>query len=547
MQRTVRGGANQLVELVENLGAPRILVLGDAILDRYIWGDAERVSQEAPVILLRADRDETRLGGAANVANMVRGLGAQVTLATVVGDDADAATLVRALETAGIDSLAVIRDSSRPTTVKERFIGKAQNRHPHQMLRVDRETRAPLAAAIADALAQRIVASISAHQAVLISDYGKGVCTSELVRKVIDAARLANVPVIVDPRPGNDYALYRGATAVTPNRLETRLATGREIITAEDAFAAGRTLCRELELNHAYITLDSDGIALVMADGATQLLPTRKRQVYDITGAGDMVLAAIGVGLAAGIGPVDIARLANVAGGLEVERVGVVPITREEMLADILANSRSTHDKLCSAADLEQHVAARKKLEQKIVFTNGCFDILHAGHVTYLQQAAEEGDCLIVAINSDDGVRRLNKGAERPIFKEGHRATMLAALESVDYVVVFDEATPHALLERLKPDLLVKGGTYRHDEIVGWELVEKYGGKVKALSEVPGLSTTRIVERLRETLHPAPAPHFHTSLPMSLSIADHPRNEMTAAETLAVLCKCQRTVFRKAG
>ncbi len=540
-------GSNHLVEIVENLGAPGFLVLGDAILDRYIWGDAERVSQEAPVILLKADRDEVRLGGAANVANMVRGLGAQVTLATVVGDDADASTLVRALETAGVNSLAVIRDSSRPTTVKERFIGKAQNRHPHQMLRVDRETRAPLAAAIAEALAQRVLASIPAHQAVLISDYGKGVCTPELVKKVIDAARLAHVPVIVDPRPGNDYALYHGATAVTPNRLETRLATGREIITAEDAFAAGRTLCRELELNHAYITLDSDGIALVMADGTAQLLPTRKRQVYDITGAGDMVLAAIGVGLAAGTDPVDIARLANVAGGLEVERVGVVPITREEMLADILANSRSTPDKVCSASELEQYVAARRKLGQKIVFTNGCFDILHAGHVTCLQQAAEEGDCLIVAINSDGGVRRLNKGVERPIFKQQHRATMLAALEAVDYVVVFEEATPHALLERLKPDLLVKGGTYSHDQIVGWELVEKYGGQVKALGEVPGLSTTRVVEHLRKTRPTIPVPHLPMSFPVSFSMADHPHNEMTAAETLAVLCKCQRTVFRKAG
>jgi D-beta-D-heptose 7-phosphate kinase/D-beta-D-heptose 1-phosphate adenosyltransferase len=543
MQRTLRGGSTHLVEILENLGSPRILVLGDAILDRYIWGDAERVSQEAPVILLRADRDEVRLGGAANVANMVRGLGAEVTLATVVGDDGNASTLVRALENAGISPLATIRDSSRPTTVKERFIGKAQNRHPHQMLRVDRETRAPLAAEIAEVLAQRVLASLPSHGAVLISDYGKGVCTPQVVGTVIEVAREARIPVIVDPRPGQDYSLYRGATAVTPNRLETRLATGRDISTIDDAFAAGHTLCRDLDLHHAYITLDSDGIALVTADGTSQHLPTRKRHVYDITGAGDMVLAAIGVGLAVGTDPADIARLANVAGGLEVERVGVVPITREEMLADILANSRSTPDKVCSAGDLEQHVVARRKLGQKIVFTNGCFDILHAGHVTYLQQAAEEGDCLIVAINSDGGIRRLNKGVERPIFRQEHRTTMLAALEAVDYVVVFDEPTPHALLDRLKPDLLVKGGTYRHDEIVGWELVETYGGQVKALGEIPGLSTTRIVQQLRETLSPIPDPH----LPMTIPMADHPQIEMTAAETLAVLCKCQRTVFRKAG
>lgn len=216
-----------------------------------------------------------------------------------------------------------------------------------------------------------------------------------------------------------------------------------------------------------------------------------------------MVLATIGVGLAAGIAPVDMARLANIAGGLEVERVGVVPITREEMLADILANSRGTQEKVRTLDDLEQQIAARRGLGQRIVFTNGCFDILHAGHVSYLAQAAAEGDCLIVAINSDASVRRLNKGPERPIFGQEHRAAMLAALEAVDYVIVFEEATPHALLERLRPDLLVKGGTYQRHEIVGWELVEQYGGAVKALGQIPGISTTRIVEMLRENYRKA--------------------------------------------
>jgi D-beta-D-heptose 7-phosphate kinase/D-beta-D-heptose 1-phosphate adenosyltransferase len=490
--------SNHLVELIQKLGTPRLLVLGDAILDRYIWGDAERVSQEAPVILLRADRDEVRLGGAANVANMVRGLEAEVTLATVVGNDVNAGVLFTELERAGICAAAVVRDGSRPTTVKERFIGRAQNRHPHQMLRVDRETREPVTSEIAEQLLRRILPAIPEHQAILVSDYGKGVCTPDIVQQVIAAARAAAVPVIVDPRPGSDYSLYRRATAVTPNRLETKLATGREIRSADDAFAAGRQLCQTLELDHAYVTLDSDGIALVLANGSAQQLPTRKRQVYDITGAGDMVLAMIGVGLAAGIAPADIARLANVAGGLEVERVGVVPIRRDEMLADIRANSRTTQDKVCQLDDLVEVVASRKSLGQRIVLTNGCFDILHVGHVSYLQQAAEEGDCLIVAINSDDSVRRLNKGPERPIFSQEHRAAMLAALEVVDFVVVFDEATPHRLLERLRPDLLVKGGTYQRHEIVGWELVEEYGGAVKALGQIPGMSTTRIVDRLRE-------------------------------------------------
>jgi D-beta-D-heptose 7-phosphate kinase / D-beta-D-heptose 1-phosphate adenosyltransferase len=210
-----------------------------------------------------------------------------------------------------------------------------------------------------------------------------------------------------------------------------------------------------------------------------------------------MVLATIGLGLAGGVPPADIARLANVAGGLEVEKIGVVPVTREEMLADLIINARSAPEKICSVDVLLRHVSARRRVGQRIVFTNGCFDLLHAGHVSYLRQAAAEGDCLIVAVNSDASVRRLEKGPDRPIFPQEYRAEMLAALEAVDYVVIFDESTPHVLLDRLKPDLLVKGGTYSHDEIVGWELVENYGGQVKALGVAPGLSSTKLLEKLR--------------------------------------------------
>ena len=256
-------------------------------------------------------------------------------------------------------------------------------------------------------------------------------------------------------------------------------------------------LCERLCLDHIFITLDSQGIAIVTADGSHQLLPTRKREVYDITGAGDMVLAMIGIGAAAGIPPADLARLANVAGGLEVEEVGVINISRGEILADLLMGSRMTKQKLCPLDELERHVTARRKLGQSITLTNGCFDLLHIGHVTYLQQAAREGDCLIVAINSDGGIRKLNKAPDRPIFDQTQRATMLAALEAVDYVTIFDDPTPHQVIQQLKPDVLVKGGTYGHHEIVGWELVESYGGKVKPLGVVPGVSTTEILSQLR--------------------------------------------------
>jgi len=249
-----------LVEVIQRLGRPRILVLGDLILDRYVWGNAERISQEAPVILLREDRQEIRLGGAANVANMLRGLEADVTLVGAVGSDHDGAELQRALETAGVDCRALVEDSTRPTTVKTRLIGRAQNRHPHQMMRIDRESRQPLDGPAAEQLVRRLPSLIAEHQAVLISDYAKGVCTPAIVRLAIDRARALGLPVLVDPASSVDYRTYRGATAITPNRLETQVATGLEIQSDEHAFAAGRLLCQQVQLDYIFITLDSDGI-----------------------------------------------------------------------------------------------------------------------------------------------------------------------------------------------------------------------------------------------------------------------------------------------
>lgn len=488
----------ELIDEMERLGTPRILVIGDLILDRYVWGDAERISQEAPVILLREDRQETRLGGAANVANMLRGLDADVTLAGVVGNDPDGRQVAEELNRAGVDCSALVADDGRPTTCKVRFMGRAQHRHPHQMLRVDREVRHPIASDIAARLLSAILPRLNEFQAILISDYAKGVCTSEVVKPVIAAARAAGLPVIVDPAAGGDYNLYRGATGVTPNRSETHKATGVDVRSIDAAYKAGNLLVQKFGLDMAFVTLDRDGIVLARKDAEPIHLPTRIREVYDVTGAGDMVLAMFGLGMAAGIEPTRLCRLANVAGGLEVEQVGVVRISRKEILTDLLHGSRRSQGKVCGLDELARHVSARRKAGQKVVLTNGCFDLLHVGHVSYLKEAAREGDCLIVAINSDDSVRKLNKGPERPIFDQQYRAAMLAGLESVDYVVVFDEDTPHAILHALQPDVLVKGGTYRDDEIVGREVVVGYGGRVKSLGITPGVSTTEIVRRLRE-------------------------------------------------
>ncbi|MHB1036692.1 MAG: D-glycero-beta-D-manno-heptose 1-phosphate adenylyltransferase [Pirellulales bacterium] len=485
----------QLLATFENLGSPRVLVLGDFMLDRYTWGEAERISQEAPVILLRAQRREVRLGGAANVCQMLRGLEAQVTAAGVVGDDEDGRTVRRMLADAGVDAGGLLADRRRPTTVKERFMGRAQGRHPHQIMRVDSEVRDPLHQELEDNLIERLTATIADHQMILVSDYGKGVCTERLVQTVIGLARMSGVPVLVDPFRGADYTRYQGATAITPNRAEAEVVAGRKIARPEDALELGRGLCRDLDLEMAIITLDRDGMALVRRDGQGGLLPTRPRAVYDITGAGDMVLAMVGMALAAGASPEDAIRLGNIAGGLEVEQVGVAVIRRDAIRSELLSARHGAPAKLVTLDQLAAQVASHRCRGESIVFTNGCFDLLHVGHVTCLEDASTMGDVLVVGINSDAGVRRL-KGVQRPVIGQADRAAMLAALACVDYVVVFDEDTPHEILRAIRPDILVKGGTYAPAEVVGHELVEAYGGRVRVTRTVEGISTSGILASL---------------------------------------------------
>ena len=481
-----------LISVLDALGHPRALVLGDLILDRYTWGNAERISQEAPVLLLRADRRENRLGGAANVCQMLRGLEAEVTCAGVLGSD-DAARSVRdMLCDVGVRCDMLLSDPTRPTTVKERFIGRAANRHPHQILRVDSETRDPLSADLEAELARRVLAEIDRYDVVVISDYAKGVCTPVLLRQVIDAARAAHVPVVVDPVRTDDYSRYRGATTMTPNRNEAECATGLKIERPEDAFEVGRRLCVQAGLEMAIVTLDRDGMALVRPESPGEVFPTKPRAVYDITGAGDMVLATIAVALAANVSPEDAVRLANVAGGLEVEHVGAVAIRREDMRVYLVAEQMPSVAKSVSAESLVRHVEAARARGQRIVFTNGCFDLLHVGHVTYLQQAAALGDVLIIGVNSDRSVREL-KGPKRPVINERDRAALLAALSCVDYVTIFDEATPESLIRRLKPDVLAKGGDYTVAEVVGGDYVRAQGGRVVIIPLVPGVSTTKIL------------------------------------------------------
>jgi D-beta-D-heptose 7-phosphate kinase/D-beta-D-heptose 1-phosphate adenosyltransferase len=493
---------NDLVELVQNLGSPRVLVVGDVMLDRYVWGDAERISQEAPVVLLRADRREERLGGASSVATMLQALGARTSVVGLVGTDGDGSHARRILADFGIDAEGVVADPDRPTTVKERYIGRAQARHPQQMIRVDYESREPVPSAVEAKLAAALASKLRDADVVLVSDYDKGVCTPGLLRAAVEAAEARGVRVIADPTRGGDYAKYRGCSSMTPNRLEAGLATNRTIRTHDDALAAAAQLRDTLLLEAGIVTLDKDGMAFAHRDGRAAVFPTRPRQVYDITGAGDMVMATLGLALAAGADYDAAIRLANVAGGLEVEKIGVATVTRDEILADLLHAPFRAADRVPGATkvvtlpQLLAELDARRRDGQKVAFTNGCFDVLHAGHVQYLAEARRQADCLVVALNSDASVRQL-KGPTRPLNPDKARALVLAGLQAVDFVTIFADATPLAVIEAVKPDVLVKGGDYRKADVVGAEFVERHGGRVHLAELRDGFSTTSLIERMK--------------------------------------------------
>ncbi|HZZ77814.1 MAG TPA: PfkB family carbohydrate kinase, partial [Gemmataceae bacterium] len=410
----------------------RILVVGDLMLDRYTWGDAERVSPEGPVIVLRADRTEERLGGAAAVAQLLTVLEAEVNCAGAVADDAAGRAVRQLLGNAGITCRHVLFTADRATTTKERFLGRAAGKHAQQMLRVDREANYAIPEELENRLCEELL-PLGDYDAVLIADYGKGVCTPMLCQRLIQAASVAGVPVVVDPCRTAEYERYRGATAVTPNRLETQLVSRRQILEPGDALAIGKDLCLEWDLSMVLVTLDRDGIVMVRKDGTGSVFPTRARAVYDITGAGDTVLATVGLALAKGA-PAEIAvQLANFAAGLQVERIGVSVVSLSELRAATMGQP-TNHAKVVNAASVATIVQQHRDRGRTIVFTNGCFDLLHTGHIHYLAEAAELGDLLVVGLNSDASIRRL-KGPERPVLSQEERAAMLAALETVGLVV----------------------------------------------------------------------------------------------------------------
>lgn len=480
-----------LASLLHALGCPRVLVVGDLMLDHYVFGTVDRISPEAPIQVLKVERDEHKPGGAGSVASMLGKLEAEVALVSAVGEDQAGDRLLEELARVGCDTSGVVRVAGRETTQKTRMIAGVQH-----VLRVDREETGPFAPDVERELAAQVARLLPGCDIAIVSDYNKGLLRGGLVAEVARRARAAGKEVILDPKKEPDYSLYRGVTAITPNRAETQLATGIAPRDPGSCAAAGRKLVEELGLEAAIITLDKDGIWLEPREGEGRRFPTQARSVYDVTGAGDMVISMIGLARASGLDWGHAIELANVAAGVEITRVGVAPLSRREILNAILERDNAFVEKIVG---LETFVADTlpelRRKRKKIAFTNGCFDLLHVGHVKLLQFARAQADVLVVGLNSDRSTREI-KGPGRPIIAEEDRAALLAALAAVDHVIVFDEPTPLALIEAIVPDVLVKAADYEGKVVVGRQIVEAAGGRVALAPLVGGVSTTGLLRRL---------------------------------------------------
>ncbi|MGN6367302.1 MAG: D-glycero-beta-D-manno-heptose 1-phosphate adenylyltransferase [Phycisphaerae bacterium] len=491
---------HDLIALVEKFGRPRIMLVGDVMVDEYIYGNAERLSPEAPVPVVQEKYREQRAGGAGNVAAGLAALGAEVLCVSVCGDDFQGRLLRELFAAIKVNTEGLLACADRPTTAKIRLVGLAQHRHPQQMLRLDQETTTGVTAEQEEKLLAFIRGQLLSCAALALEDYNKGLLSASLSQKIIAIARELKKPVLVDPALISDYSKYDGASTITPNRFEAEKASGLKLSDSpEDAPALAKALLEKHRLETCLLTLDRHGMYLLERGKEGEPIPTRPRNVYDVTGAGDMVLASMTMAVACGATWSQAAAIANIAGGLEVEKFGIVPITKEEIIDELHRMDTDSRGKERTAAQLAKELGRRRKAnpEQKVVFTNGVFDILHAGHVQYLEFSRKQGDLLIVGVNSDESVKRL-KGSTRPVNTLADRMAVLAGLQAVDYVVSFGEDTPAELIAQVQPDVLVKGEDYSGKEVVGREVVEGRGGKVVLAPFLAGRSTTNTIKRISE-------------------------------------------------
>jgi D-beta-D-heptose 7-phosphate kinase/D-beta-D-heptose 1-phosphate adenosyltransferase len=480
---------SRLLSLIESgFGALRILIIGDVMLDRSIWGDVDRISPEAPVPVLRLVRTTSAPGGAANVAMNLVGLGVNVAQAGFWGDDAEMRELRALLAPANVDLSGMI-SSGNPTISKTRITSRNQ-----QLLRLDVESAEPRPATEHEALMERALELVRTADAVILSDYDKGALSAPLCQAVIGLARERRIPVLADPK-GRDFGKYAGATTICPNLQELGLVTGIPSRDLAPLLAAAQELVGQLGIDYMTVTMSEKGIRILYPDSVFHS-PTRAREVFDVTGAGDTVIATLAASLAGGLDPETAVTLANIAAGIVVAKTGTAPISRHELVAEFTASAQmKAPDKILDLPHLLVRLAEWRASGDRIVFTNGCFDILHVGHITLLEQCREFGDKVIIGLNSDASVRQL-KGPTRPLVSESERARVLAALGATDAVIIFDQPTPLELIQAVRPDVLVKGGDYSASTIVGADDVVTWGGRVEIVPTVNGASTTNTIRKM---------------------------------------------------
>ena len=467
-----------------------ILVIGDVMLDRYLMGSVNRISPEAPVPVVLLKESEDRAGGAANVAANLSGLGLHTQIIGCIGDDATGTTLKQIIANSGVDTELVMRSKQRPTISKTRVMSGNQ-----QIVRIDDESASAFTTEENEQLLKHVTnALISKPAMVILSDYAKGLLSDASCKAIIQQCKQLGIPVIADPK-GRDYSKYQGASALTPNKKETAEACGMAMHETEALLQAAKQLKEKLGLDFLAVTRGEEGISFIDAHHIEHI-PATAKKVFDVSGAGDTVIATLAAGLVHGLTPHDALQLANIAAAIVVGKVGTVPVTQAELLKALVSeDGQSQADKICDKTQLVAIVKQWKENHQKIVFTNGCFDLLHAGHVTYLEAAKKTGDKLILGLNTDRSVSAL-KGPTRPVIHEQDRARVLAALAAVDAVILFDEDTPLQLIDAIRPDIIVKGDDYTEDQVVGGTEVKSWGGSVKLIPLVQGRSTSNIIKKL---------------------------------------------------
>jgi len=480
-----------MINIINNFNNCRILVVGDIMIDEYVWGDVDRISPEAPVQVVHVKRETSTLGGAGNVVNNISALKAKISIVGIAGSGLNSDRLIKMFENIGADCNGIIRDENRSTTLKTRII--AANQH---VLRIDRESRLQISDSLANKLLKYVEEKISDIDLLIISDYGKGLLTGKVLSGLISIASKNDKISIVDPK-GLDFSKYVGASIITPNRKEAAIASGIDIQDRGNLIKAGEKLIETLKLKRLLITCGKDGMMLFEYNKPTLQIQTQAKQVYDVSGAGDTVVAVMGLSLASGASYRDASYLANAAAGIVVGKLGTATISQDELKAALDIDKNIVPGKFQELSRLSSLTDEMRIRGKKIVLTNGCFDLLHAGHIEFLSASKNLADVLIVALDDDKSVQKL-KGEGRPVISENERIRIMSALDCVDYVTVFSTEELDKLLKIIRPDILTKGSNYTHDIVTGKGIVESQGGRVSLIPVTEPISSSMIIKKIKK-------------------------------------------------